>query len=81
MPVKNKVMTAEEIRAELARRKMTRKQLSDETGIRYQYLVTIVNGYYPAHKMRAKITRHLFPERGMELNPEFHEALGLGGER
>lgn len=81
MTVKHKVMEAQEIRAELGRRKMSRRQLSDETGISYQYLVEIVNGYYPAHKMRERITRHLFPERGLEVNEDFHAAVGLGGKK
>lgn len=74
--VKRKPMEAGEIRAELARRKMTRKQLSDETGIGYQYLVAIVNGYYPAVKMRTKITNHLFPFSGFEIIEDSQKAAG-----
>ncbi len=55
-------LTAADIRAELARRKMSKRQLSNETGITYQYLVELLNGYFPATEMRRKITKHLFPK-------------------
>lgn len=62
MNVKDKVMEAHEIRAELARRKMSKRRFAQETGINYHYVVQILNGYYPATKMRARMTRHLFPD-------------------
>lgn len=55
-------LSAADIRAELARRKMSKRQLSDETGISYQYLVELLNGYFKATEMRRKITIHLFPQ-------------------
>ncbi len=53
------ILTAEEIRAELARRKISKAQLSRETGIYYQYLVEILQGYRPAVEMRRRITTFL----------------------
>ena len=53
------ILSAEEIRAELARRKISKAQLSRETGIYYQYLVEILQGYRPAVEMRRKITSYL----------------------
>lgn len=55
----NHILSASEIRAELARRKISKAQLARETGISYQYLVEILQGYRPATRMRAKITKHL----------------------
>ncbi|MFA7542764.1 MAG: hypothetical protein WCY84_00180 [Candidatus Cloacimonadaceae bacterium] len=77
MDVKNKVMEAHEIRAELARRKLSKRRFAQETGINYHYMIQILNGYYPATKMRARMTRHLFPGVGLEINEEFHAAVGL----
>ncbi|MDD3535394.1 MAG: helix-turn-helix transcriptional regulator [Candidatus Cloacimonetes bacterium] len=62
MDVKQKVMEAHEIRAELARRKWSKRRFADETGISYQYLVQILNGYFKATRMRTIMTQHLFPE-------------------
>ncbi|MFA7025964.1 MAG: hypothetical protein WC176_08870 [Candidatus Cloacimonadaceae bacterium] len=59
MNVKNKVLSADEIRAELARRKISKVQLSRDTGIYYQYLVELLQGYRPATRMREKITKYL----------------------
>ena len=59
MNVKNKVLSADEIRAELARRKISKAQLSRDTGIYYQYLVELLQGYRPATRMREKITKYL----------------------
>jgi len=55
----NHILSASEIRAELARRKISKAQLARETGISYQYLVEILQGYRPATRMRAIITKHL----------------------
>ena len=77
--IEGKALAADEIRAELARRKMSKRRLSEETGISYQYLVQILNGYVSAEKMRTRITKHLFPEVGLVENLEFKRALGLGG--
>lgn len=80
MNVKDKVMEAHEIRAELARRKMSKRRFAQETGINYHYVVQILNGYYPATKMRARMTRHLFPDgEGLEINRAWHQDLGIGG--
>ncbi len=59
MDVKHNVLSADEIRAELARRKISKRQLSRDTGIYYQYLVEILQGYRPATRMRAIITSYL----------------------
>ncbi len=59
MDVKNKILSADEIRAELARRKISKAQLSRETGIYYQYLVEVLQGYRPATRIREIITHHL----------------------
>jgi hypothetical protein len=53
------ILSASEIRAELARRKMSKAQLARETGIYYPYLVEILQGYRPAVEMRRKITTFL----------------------
>jgi len=64
--MKNKeILSADEIRAELARRKISKARLARETGIYYQYLIEVLQGYRPATKMREKITRHLMSD---ELN-------------
>ncbi len=59
MKSKPRVLSAAELRAELARRKITKAQLSRETGIYYQYLVEVLQGYHPATRMREIITTHL----------------------
>lgn len=59
MDVKNKILSADELRAELARRKISKAQLSRETGICYQYLVDVLLGYRPGTRVREQITRHL----------------------
>lgn len=53
------ILSAEEIRAELARRKISKAQLSRETGIYYPYLIEVLQGYRPATRMRQIITAHL----------------------
>ena len=58
----NHILSAAEIRAILAQRKISKRQLSDETGISYQYLVEVLQGYRPATKMRQKITDYLLKE-------------------
>lgn len=54
-----KILSADEIRAELARRKISKAQLARETGIYYQYLVEVLQGYRPATRMREIITNYL----------------------
>jgi len=56
------ILSAEEIRAELARRNISKAQLSRETGIYYQYLVEVLQGYRPATRVREQITRYLQQE-------------------
>ncbi len=53
------ILSADEIRAELARRKISKAQLSRETGIYYPYLIEVLQGYRPAIRMRQLITAHL----------------------
>ncbi|HNQ42796.1 MAG TPA: hypothetical protein PKI59_00095 [Candidatus Cloacimonadota bacterium] len=53
------ILSADEIRAELARRKISKARLARETGIYYQYLIEVLQGYRPATKMREKITDYL----------------------
>jgi len=55
MDVKEKLMSAEEIRVELARRQITRKQLAEALGCSYQYMVEIVLGKQHAYEMRERI--------------------------
>ncbi len=54
-----KILTAAEIRMELARRKRTRRWLSRAAGINYDYLVQILNDYRKAPAVRERITRFL----------------------
>jgi len=54
-----KILSAAEIRAELARRKISKAQLSRETGIYYPYLIEVLQGHQPATRMRQIITAHL----------------------
>lgn len=56
------ILSAEEIRAELARRKISKAKLARETGIYYQYLVEVLQGYRPATRVREQITRYLQQE-------------------
>jgi len=58
----NSILSAEEIRAELARRKISKARLARETGIYYQYLVEVLQGYRPATRVREQITRYLEQE-------------------
>lgn len=53
------ILSAAEIRAELARRKISKARLARDTGIYYQYLVELLQGYRPATRMRAIITQYL----------------------
>lgn len=53
------ILTADEIRAELARRKISKARLSRETGIYYPYLIEVLQGYRPATRMRQIITEFL----------------------
>lgn len=62
MNVKNKILSAPEIRAELARRQITRRQLATDTGIYYPYLIEILLGQRKATAMRQKITTYLSQE-------------------
>ncbi len=57
-----KILSAAEIRAELARRKITKAQLSRETGIYYPYLIEVLQGHQPATRMRTRITEYLMKE-------------------
>ncbi len=54
-----KILSAADIRAELARRKISKAQLSRETGIYYPYLIEVLQGHQPATRMRQIITAHL----------------------
>ncbi|MCB5260425.1 MAG: hypothetical protein WC944_06160 [Candidatus Cloacimonadaceae bacterium] len=54
-----KILSAAEIRAELARRKISKAQLARETGIYYPYLIEVLQGHQPATRMRQIITAHL----------------------
>lgn len=56
------ILSAAEIRAELARRKISKARLARETGIYYQYLVEVLQGYRPATRVRETITRYLQQE-------------------
>ena len=56
------ILSAAEIRAELARRKISKARLARETGIYYQYLVEVLQGYRPATRVREQITRYLQQE-------------------
>ena len=55
----NPILSAADIRAELARRKISKTQLARETGIYYPYLIEVLQGYRPALRMRRIITNHL----------------------
>lgn len=55
----SKFLAADEIRAEIARRNMTRKDLAQATGISYSYLLRILQGRRHAPKLRAKIADYL----------------------
>ena len=55
----NQILSAEEIRAELGRRRISRKHLSAETGIYYPYLIEILLGQRDARDMRKRITDYL----------------------
>lgn len=57
-----KILSAAEIRAELARRKISKARLARETGIYYQYLIEVLQGYRPATRMRERITEYLMKE-------------------
>jgi hypothetical protein len=59
MDVKQKIMSAEEIRVELARRQISRKALSQATDIYYPYLIEILLGQRKAVQMRERITSYL----------------------
>jgi len=53
------IMTAPEIRAELARRGITRRQLSTDMDISYSYTLKILQGRRDALEQRGKITKYL----------------------
>lgn len=53
------IMTAPEIRAELARRGITRRQLSTALDISYSYTLKILQGRRDALEQRGKITKYL----------------------
>lgn len=59
MDVKQNIMTAAEIRAELATRKMSKASLAKATKINYNYLVQILNDMRDAEAKRRKITKYL----------------------
>lgn len=56
------ILSAADIRAELARRKISKAQLSRETGIYYPYLIEVLQGHQPATRMRERITEYLMRE-------------------
>lgn len=58
----DRILSASEIRAELARRKISKARLARETGIYYQYLVEVLQGYRPATRVREIITHYLQQE-------------------
>lgn len=53
------IMTAPEIRAELARRGITRRQLSTDMDLSYSYTLKILQGRRDALEQRNKITKYL----------------------
>lgn len=54
-----KILTAEEIRAELARRKISKRELSRATGINYDYVIQILNDQRLAKGKREIMTKYL----------------------
>ncbi|MDD2601302.1 MAG: helix-turn-helix domain-containing protein [Kiritimatiellae bacterium] len=52
-------MTAEEIRMELARRRMTRTELAREVGVSANYMQKILRGERDAEERRAQIGEYL----------------------
>ena len=56
---RKRIMTAEGIRAELARRRMTRKELAKVLGVSPSYVMKIVRGERVAEERRAQITKYL----------------------
>lgn len=54
-----KILSADEIRIELTKRRLTRKQLSRDLGLNYDYLVQILLNQRKAFKIREKITLYL----------------------
>jgi len=53
------IMTAAEIRMELAKRKMPKKQLARAIKINYEYLIQILNDQRKAEGKRRVISRYL----------------------
>ncbi|MDP3115064.1 MAG: hypothetical protein Q8M98_09880 [Candidatus Cloacimonadaceae bacterium] len=53
-----KIMTADEIRLELTRRRMTRRELARHLGMNYDYIVQILLGYRNAAARREQITNY-----------------------
>lgn len=56
------IMTAPEIRAELARRRITRRQLSEKLNLSYSYVKLILAGSRDAEARRQQITELLAPQ-------------------
>jgi len=59
-----KVMEASELRAEAARRQVSRKELADAAGISYDYAWKILQGRRDAPLQRAKMTKYLMNYKG-----------------
>jgi len=58
----SKIMTAPEIRAELARRRITRRELSEKLNLSYSYVKLILAGSRDAEARRQQITELLAPQ-------------------
>ena len=59
-------MTGDQIRVELARRKMTRVELAQHLGFTYDYTCKIISGYRNAPGRRAQITKYL--KKNQQIN-------------
>lgn len=55
----NQTLSADEIRLELTRRRLTRRQLSRELNLSYDYVIQILLGYRNAERVRAQISKYL----------------------
>lgn len=53
-----KIMGPDEIRLELARRRMTRRELADRLNLSHDYMIRIVLGLRDAEARRAQITEY-----------------------
>lgn len=60
------IMSAAEIRAELARRRMTRKELAQVLGVSTDYVTRIARGERTAEARRAQITQYFAGMRMMQ---------------